>query len=94
LSHLVLPPGVLEEVRSGEVKLAGLPVPAGLSPAIETEVKQSIAEAFVFGFRVVMLICAALSVAGSVLAWLMIPNATQTNAESSALLNRRKEAAA
>jgi predicted MFS family arabinose efflux permease len=94
LSRLVLPPGVLEEVRSGEVKLAGLPVPAGLSPAIETEVKQSIAEAFVFGFRVVMLICAALSVAGSVLAWLMIPNATQTNAESSALLNRRKEAAA
>ncbi len=93
LSHLVLPAGVLEEVRSGEVKLAGMPVPPGLSSTAQVAVEESIGEAFVFGFRRVMLICAGLSVAGSAVAWLMIPNATQTAAESSALLKRRKDAA-
>ncbi len=94
LAQVVLPPGVLEVVQSNEVKLAGMPVPAGLTSDTEAEVRHSIAEAFVFGFRVVMLICAGLSVAGSALAWLMIPNATQADAESFALLKRGKEAAA
>jgi len=51
-------------------------VPTGLSPAVKVAVKESIAEAFVFGFRTVMLICAGLSVAGSAVAWLMIPKDT------------------
>lgn len=73
LVHLFLPPCVLEVVQSGEIKLAGLPVPADLSPTTKAAVKELIAEAFVFGFRIVMLICAGLSVASSAVAWLMIP---------------------
>ncbi len=78
LAQLSLPPGVLEAVRPNEIRLAALPVPAGLSPATNTAVKQAIADAFVFGFRVVMLICAGLSVASSVVAWGMIPKRTLT----------------
>ncbi len=73
LAHLSLTPGVLKTVESGEIKLAGLPVPAGLNPATTAVIKESIEEAFVSGFRIVMLICAGLSVASSAVAWLMIP---------------------
>ena len=72
LVHLMLPSGVLESIRSGEIKLAGLPVPASLSPAMTAGIKEAIAEAFVFGFRILMLACAGLSLASSVVAWLTI----------------------
>jgi EmrB/QacA subfamily drug resistance transporter len=74
--HLLLPPGVLEAVQSDEIKLAGLPIPAGLNPTTTTAMKESVAGAFVFGFRMVMLICAGLSGASSAAAWLMIPKST------------------
>lgn len=77
LAHLSLPSGVLEAVQSGEIKLAGLPVPAGLSPVTTAFIKASIEEAFAFGFRIVMSICAGLSVASSAVAWLMIPAAAR-----------------
>ena len=73
LAHLPLPLGVLGELHADEIKLAGLQVPAGLNPGMKIAVKGSIEEAFVFGFRIVMLICAALSVAGTAVVWFMIP---------------------
>ncbi len=74
LAHLLLPPDILAEVHADEIKLAGLRVPARLDPGTRAAVTQSIREAFVFGFRIVMLICTGLSLAGSAIAWLMIPN--------------------
>jgi EmrB/QacA subfamily drug resistance transporter len=76
LVHLPLPSGVLETVRSDEIKLAAVPIPTGLSPTTTAAIKEAISGAFVFGFRMVMLICAGLSVASSAVAWLMIPNST------------------
>jgi EmrB/QacA subfamily drug resistance transporter len=73
LTHLMLPPDVLAELQSNESKLAGLQVPAGLSPTMKAAVNVSIREAFVFGFRVVMLICAGLSLGSAAVAWSLIP---------------------
>ncbi|MGB7602589.1 MAG: DHA2 family efflux MFS transporter permease subunit [Candidatus Sulfotelmatobacter sp.] len=73
LTHLSLPPGVLGELQANAIKLAGLPIPAGLAPTVRAAVSRSIGDAFVFGFRVVMLICAGLSLASTAVAWLMIP---------------------
>lgn len=73
LARLSLPPGVLKVLQADEIGLAGLQPPNGLNPAASNAVKQSIGEAFVFGYRIVMFICAALSLAGAALAWLMIP---------------------
>ena len=73
LAHLSLPPGILAELHAGEIQLAGLQVPAGLDPGMKTAIKESIGGAFVFGFRIVMLICAGLSLASAAIAWLMIP---------------------
>jgi hypothetical protein len=73
LAQLSLSPDVLQAVQSEEIKLAGLPVPAGLSSTTEVAIKEAIAGAFVFGFRMLMLICAGLSLASSAVAGVMIP---------------------
>jgi EmrB/QacA subfamily drug resistance transporter len=68
LARVSLPSDTLHEVQANEIKLAGLQVPAGLSPGVEAAIKQAIGEAFVFGFRIVTSICAGLCVASAVVA--------------------------
>ncbi len=68
-----LPPDVLGYLRANEIKLAGLDVPAGLGRGPEERIRSLVSEAFVVGFRVVMVICAGLSVASAVVARVMIP---------------------
>jgi EmrB/QacA subfamily drug resistance transporter len=72
LAHLSLSPAVLHEVHANEIKLAGLRAPLGLNPSTSTAIRESVKEAFVFGFRIVMLACAGLSLASAAVAWLMI----------------------
>ena len=74
LAHLSLPPAILTELYADEIKLAGLQVPPGVDSKTGTALKESVNEAFVFGFRIVMLACAGLSLASSAVAWLMIGN--------------------
>jgi hypothetical protein len=69
----LLPPGIQQQLQTDEVKLAGLQVPAGLSPGLRASIEDSIGEAFVFGFRMVMWICAGLSLASAAVAWFLIP---------------------
>jgi EmrB/QacA subfamily drug resistance transporter len=73
LTHFGLPPNVVREIQANEIKLAGLQVPAGLDPSTKNAVEKSIAEAFVFGFRTVMLICAGLSMISAAVGWLVVP---------------------
>ena len=73
LGGLALPPNVLQELRANEIKLAGLPIPAGLDLTATSAIGESVKESFVYGFRMVMWICSGLSVASAVVAWLMIP---------------------
>ena len=73
LVHLAVPNQVLAELKANEIKLAGLQPPAELDPATRAAVTQSIAEAFLFGFRIVIWICAGLSLASSAVACLLIP---------------------
>ena len=74
LDNLSLTPSVLQQLHAGENKLAALPVPADIDPASQAAViiKQSISKAFICGFRIVMLICAGLSLASSAVASRMI----------------------
>jgi len=73
LAHLALPPSVLAELQANEIKLAGLQVPADLSPGIKAAIGMSIRGAFLFAFRVVMWICAGLSLGSAAVAWSLIP---------------------
>jgi predicted MFS family arabinose efflux permease len=77
LTGVALPPGVLEYIRSSEIKLAGLDLPPGLDSDTAKLIHAAVSHAFVFGFRTVMLICAGLSSASAAVASLMIPAKTR-----------------
>jgi EmrB/QacA subfamily drug resistance transporter len=74
LAQLTIPSGALNDLQSNQIKLAALEVPAGLDTHTTAEIKTSINQAFVYGFRLVNLICAGLSLASAACAWLMIDN--------------------
>jgi EmrB/QacA subfamily drug resistance transporter len=76
LAGLSLPSNILHEVQANEIKLAGLQLPAGLDQIANAAIKESVSEAFVYGFRIVMSICASLSLASAAVASLMIPRKT------------------
>jgi len=73
LNHLMLPPDVLAELKANEIKLAGLQIPPGLSSGMKAAISECIRQAFVFGFRTVMLICAGLSLGSATVTWSLIP---------------------
>jgi EmrB/QacA subfamily drug resistance transporter len=74
LEHLTLPSNVLQELHANESKLAGLQPPTGLDATVQAAIRESTRQAFVFGFRIVMLICVGLPLASAAVAWIMIPN--------------------
>ena len=92
LGRLALPSRLLQELQANEIKLAGLEPPAGLDPAPQAAIAHSIAAAFIFGFRIVMVICAILSITGSALAWLMIPKSTASPSSPGPYRQRRQPA--
>ena len=69
-----------QSVYEQRVKLAGLELPPTDS-ATQTQIKAAVADSFVFGFRIVMLISAALALASAAGSWLLItssrPSRTQ-----------------
>jgi EmrB/QacA subfamily drug resistance transporter len=69
----ILSPEVLQFLQAEKTKLAGVQLPAGLPAQAKTAIRRSLESAFVFGFRVVMAICAALALASAAVAWLLIP---------------------
>jgi hypothetical protein len=73
LAGLSLPSNILHEVQANEIKLAGLQPPAGLDQTANAAIKESVRAAFVYAFRIVMLICSGLSLASAAVAWLTIP---------------------
>lgn len=73
LAGLPLPSYARQEVQANETKLAGLRLPAGLDPGADAAINLSVKDSFVYGFRIVMAICAGLSLASAGVAWLMIP---------------------
>jgi len=77
LANIAMPESSRGELRSNEIKLASLKAPAGVEPATAAAIKSSIVASFVFGFRLVMWICAALAVASAAAAWWMIPERTE-----------------
>jgi len=77
LAELDLPVEVVQGLRSGEMQLAALAVPTGLDSRTTTTVRSSIDRAFVFGFRVIMLICASLAVTSAAFSWRMMEHGWQ-----------------
>jgi MFS family permease len=77
LGQLNLPGEVMQSLRSNEIRLAAIAIPAEIDSGTAAQLRMSIERAFVFGFRLIMLICAALSVASSGFASRMIAGNTK-----------------
>ena len=76
LAGLSLPSYIRQDVQANEIKLAGLQLPAGLDPTTNAAIQELVRAAFVYGFRIVMWICAGLSLASASVAWLHDPGGT------------------
>jgi EmrB/QacA subfamily drug resistance transporter len=74
LGSLNLAPGVLHHIQSSMIRLGGLDVPSDLDDATSSALRAAISQAFVFGFRLIMVLCAALAVASAAVASRMIPS--------------------
>jgi EmrB/QacA subfamily drug resistance transporter len=72
LSSLRLSPETTRDLRSSEIKLAALTVPGGVDSSTAARITTAINASFVYGFRVVMLICVALSLFSALFAWRLI----------------------
>ncbi len=60
-------------------RLVGIAIPSGLSYAAQAALQQAIAESFVTGFRVGMLIAAGLALASALSALLLIEDTPRTS---------------
>ena len=69
LDQVAAPPEVRSELQSHELELAALRPPAGLDPEAHVAIENSIVAAFLYGFRLIMWICAGLATASAIVAW-------------------------
>ena len=74
LANVTMPSSVRSELQSNEAKLAALKAPAEVEPATAAAIEKSIDASFVFSFRLMMWICAALALASAVVTWRLIPS--------------------
>jgi len=72
LAHTPVSPEIVQQLEANSSKLGGLQAPAGADDQTRAAIREAIRKAFVFGFRVVMLMCAALSLVSAGIAWLYI----------------------
>jgi MFS family permease len=76
LEQAAVAPQVIEVVERQREKLGGIELPESIDAADKASARQAITEAFVTGFRAIMLICAALALASAASAWVLIGGAS------------------
>jgi MFS family permease len=69
LAGLNLNADIVHELESNAAKLGSLDAPASADPQTAAMIRAAISEAFVYGFRLIMLICAGLAIASAAVAW-------------------------
>lgn len=72
LADLDLPSGARQQLEEEKINLAAVEVPEGLEAELATTVERAVDEAFVSGYRVVMLVTATLALASALSAALLI----------------------
>jgi len=80
LGSLNLNAVVVHELESNVARLGSLDAPSGTDPQTAMTIRSAVAQAFVSGFRLVMLVCASLAIASAAVAWRMIPTRTAQRA--------------
>jgi EmrB/QacA subfamily drug resistance transporter len=73
LAALNLDADMVRQLESNVAKLGTLDAPPNADPQTTATIRSAISEAFVFGFRLIMLLCAGLALASAAVAWRTIP---------------------
>lgn len=73
LAALNLNADAVRQLESNVARLASLDAPPNADPQSAATIRSAISEAFVRGFRLIMLLCAGLALASAVVAWRTIP---------------------
>lgn len=73
LTKISLSSDKLEQIKSSETRLAAIKVPESVDANTAVALQSAIANAFVAGLRLVVLVCAGLAAASGILAWRLIP---------------------
>jgi MFS family permease len=74
LASLNLKAEIVQQLESNAAKLGSLDAPSSADPQTAATIRAAVAEAFVFGFRLIMLLCAGLALASAAVAWGEIPS--------------------
>ena len=93
LTSVEMPADARAELQSNESKLAALTVPKGVEPAAASAIESSIQSSFVFSFRLVMWLCAALALVSAGIAWRMIPGPSAAIGDTEAVSRLAQERA-
>ena len=64
---------IVHELESNAAKLGSLDAPSRADQQTAEGIRTAVAAAFVFGFRLIMLLCAGLAIASAAIAWRKIP---------------------
>ncbi len=73
LANLNLDVDIVHQLESNVARLGSLDAPPGVDSQTAAAIRSAIADAFVFGFRLIVLVCAVLAIASAVVAWWKIP---------------------
>jgi hypothetical protein len=74
LAGLDLNAGMVHQLESSAARLGSLDVPSGGDPQTRAAIGAAISKAFVYGFRLIMLLCGGLATASAAVAWRRIPS--------------------
>jgi hypothetical protein len=69
LDGLHLNADVVQQLESNVAKLGSLGAPSGVDSKTASTIRSAIAGSFIFGFRLIMLLCAGLAIASATVAW-------------------------
>jgi EmrB/QacA subfamily drug resistance transporter len=81
LATLNLNADIVRHLESNLAMLGSLEAPSGTDQATALAIRSRIAEAFVFGFRLIAVFCAVLAMVSAVLAWWKMPSQTSSRAQ-------------
>jgi len=70
---------IVHELESNVARLGSLDAPSNADPQIAVTIRSAIAGAFVFGFRLIMVLCSVLAIASAVVAWRRMPSGNAAN---------------
>jgi EmrB/QacA subfamily drug resistance transporter len=74
LAKLKVNADIVHELEANYARLGDLQAPADVDPQTAMAIRAAIAHAFVFGFRMIMALCAVLAIASAAVAWRRIPS--------------------